>query len=237
MVSLAGAGAWSFATSMRRRCTHADQDASKKRTYRLSASEFALNSVSRSASETLSGGYPLDVSSLPRLVAVLDPDSTSTALAHAVRQDDGSYRFIGVEGGGSRAVTWQTITGARSWLSLACVQFGCASNEVTVVVETQAPDGPQSAACEELRRVRYHWQAACEVDGYDCTFVDANDWEREFLRGEVVGRGAGARKVAYRRKAKALTPQATNEDRCAAIGMLWWYVTCVLGSTLVFDHV
>ena len=172
------------------------------------------------------------------LVVAVDPDSSSSAVAWATRTESGGFAFAGVEGGGSRAVTWQTITGARAWLSER--RWGVAeSPDVAVVVELQAASGPQSADCEALRRVRYHWQAACEVDGYACTFVSVGTWEHAFVPkdehpGRGAGAGAGAWKKAYQRHAKSLTPLATNEDRCAAIGMLWWYVVDVLGSTLDF---
>jgi len=169
---------------------------------------------------------------LPALVVAVDPDSRSTALAWAVRDGDG-YRLEGLEGGGSSRVSWQTIKGQRVWLLSTCMKHGAIEpDDVTVVVETQAPDGPQSADCEPLRRVRYHFEATCEVDGYDYAEVDANTWETYFLRGEPVGRGKGARKAAYQRKAKTLTTLATNEDRCAALGMLVWYVEDVLGCCL-----
>lgn len=150
--------------------------------------------------------------------------------------DLGGYVFVGCEGGGSRAVTYQTITGARAWLSGVRLSYDVPASAVDVVIETQAPTGPQSADCEPLRRVRYHWQAACEVDGYDCVFVDASTWQPAFVRGEPKERGAGAMKRMYQRKAKALTLLAVNEDRCAAIGMLCWYVHDVINATLVFDR-
>lgn len=179
-----------------------------------------------------------DLAALPRLIVANDPDSTSTALAWAVRREDGAYVFAGCEGGGSRAVTWQTITGARAQLTALRNRsvLPVSPREVDVVIEAQAPAGPQSADCEELRRVRYHWQAACEVDRYDCYFVEAHTWQPAFTRGEPKERGAGAMKRMYQRKAKGLTSLAVNEDRCAAIGMLWWYVHDVIGSQLIFDR-
>lgn len=171
----------------------------------------------------------------PALVVAADPDSTSTALAWAVQREDG-YAFAGTEGGGSRCVSWQTITGARAWLESARAKVQVDPGRVVAVVETQAASGPRSKDVEELRRVRYHWQAACEVDGSECVFVDVGTWTRAFLRGtKNPGRGAGAIKRAYQVRAKELTALAVNEDRCAAIGMLWWYVVDVLGSTLIFD--
>lgn len=151
-------------------------------------------------------------------------------------EDGGAYVFAGCEGGGSRVVPYQTITGARAWLGDMRFAYDLQPSAVDVVIETQAPTGPQSADCEPLRRVRYHWQAACEVDGYDCFFVDASTWQPAFTRGEPKERGAGAMKRMYQRKAKALTSLAVNEDRCAAIGMLWWYVHDVINATLVFDR-
>jgi hypothetical protein len=169
----------------------------------------------------------------PNLVVALDPDSRSTALAWAVLEPGETYRFAGCEGGGSRAVTWQSVTGALAWLRAARAGRPI---RVAVVVETQAPNGPASADCEPLRAVRYHWQAACEINGSACVFVDAPRWQRSFLRGEILGRGAGSIKRAYRRRAKQLTPLAINEDRCAAIGILSWYVVDVLQTSIDFDR-
>ena len=164
------------------------------------------------------------------LVVALDPDSRSTAIAWARWSVDATaFVLAGLAGGGSQRVTWQSITGLRAWLQAERRELAPAS--VHVVCETQAPTGPQSADCEPLRRVRYHCDAACEVDGYVSVPVDADTWQRAFLRGEVVGRGAGARKVAYRRRARELTREASNEDRAAALGMLCWYVSS-LGAPL-----
>lgn len=177
-------------------------------------------------------GYALAVTSL---VVAVDPDSRSSAVAWAGRLSTAGFTFGGVDGGGSREVTWQTITGARAWLA---AHRAVSPANIAVVVEAQAPAGPQSADCEELRRVRYHWQAACEVDGYACEFVSAMTWQMRFVPKAdhpPRGAGAGAWKKAYQRRAKQLAPTlATNEDRCAAIGMLWWYVVDVLGLTLTF---
>lgn len=133
-------------------------------------------------------------------------------------------------------MSYQTISGARAWLNDMRFAYDVQPASVDVVIETQAPTGPQSDDCEPLRAVRYHWQAACEVDGYDCVFVAEPAWTNGFLKGEKIGRGKGARKQAYQRKAKGLTSLAVNEDRCAAIGMLWWYVHDVIGSSLIFDR-
>lgn len=170
----------------------------------------------------------------PRLVVAADPDSTSTALAWAKLRGE-VYVFTDCEGGGSRAVAWQSITDALACMRNARAEHELEPRELVVVIETQAPNGPASADCEPLRQVRYHWQAACEIEGSPCVFVDASKWERSFLRGVTIGKGAGAIKKAYRQRARELTPLATNEDRCAAIGILWWYVTDVIGSTLMFD--
>ena len=175
------------------------------------------------------------VAVLPTLVVAVDPDATSTALAWALRVGD-AYNLAGIDGGGSRRVSWQTVKGQRAWLIETCAHLGAiAGNDVTVVVETQAPSGPQSADCEKLRRVRYHFEATCELDGYDYVEVGAGVWQRYFVRLEPVGRGAGAIKTAYQRRAKSMTTLATNEDRCAALGILTWYVEDVLGSRLEID--
>jgi hypothetical protein len=204
--------------------------------YLHSSAQLACTHGSRQPSDP--SGYALVVTSL---VIAVDPDSSSSAVAWAVRSTDGGFIFGGVDGGGSRAVTWQTITGARAWLDEQRGGVLAVPAQVAVVVETQAPSGPQSADCEELRRVRYHWQAACEVDGYACEFVSAMTWQMTFVPKAdhpPRGAGAGAWKKAYQKRAKQLAPSlATNEDRCAAIGMLWWYVVDVLGSTLTFGDV
>lgn len=172
--------------------------------------------------------------SSPRLVAAIDPDSHSSALAWAERRGK-VYVLAGCQGGGSRAVPWQSITGALVWLRGTRALAELEPRDMVAVVEAQAPNGPASKDCEPLRAVRYHWQAACEIEGTPCVFVDASKWERSFLQGEDVERGAGAIKYAYQVKAKRLTSLAVNEDRCAAIGILSWYVTDVIGSSLVFD--
>ena len=178
------------------------------------------------------------VPELPRLVVGIDPDSRATALAWAVRCYDGAYAFLGCDGGGTRRVPWSTVTGALAFLRQRVEIHGglITPSEVAVAIETQAAAGPHSADVEALRRVRYHWDAACEIEGSVCEHVDEPVWSAEFLRGEPIGRGKGARKAAYQRRAKGLTSLATNEDRCAAIGVLWWYVVGVLGAELRFDR-
>lgn len=166
----------------------------------------------------------------------IDPDSRSTAIAWAVRRDDGVYVFDGCEGGGSRRVSWSTITGALAWQRGMQAALGLEAREVVVAVETQAAAGPHSADVEALRRVRYHWDAACEIEGSECEHVAEVAWTDVFLQGEQIKHGKGARKIAYQAKAKRLTTLAVNEDRCAAIGILHWYVVGVLGSSVVFDR-
>ena len=171
---------------------------------------------------------------MTRLVVTVDPDSSSSAVAWGVREWEG-WVVAGVDGGGSRCVSWQTVTGIRAWLADLCTALGVAPADVVVVVELQAASGPQSVDCEPLRRVRYHWEAACEIDGYACLFVSARTWQSSFV--PLADRpgpraGAGAWKRAYRSRALSICSAATNEDRAAAIGMLWWYVVDVLGSRL-----
>lgn len=172
---------------------------------------------------------------MTRLVVAVDPDSRSSAITWGVREGEG-WGVAGVEGGGSRCVSWQTVTGIRAWLAELCARLGLEPADVAVVVELQAASGPQSQDCEPLRRVRYHWEAACEIDGYACVFVSARTWQASFV--PLADRpaphlGAGAWKRAYRSRASAISSLATNEDRAAAIGMLWWYVVDVLGSRFV----
>jgi hypothetical protein len=172
-----------------------------------------------------------------RLVVTVDPDSRSSAIAWGVREGDG-FVIAGAKGGGSRCVSWQTVTGARAWLAERCAEFGFASADVVVVVELQAASGPQSKDCEALRRVRYHWEAACEIDGYAYESVSARTWQTSFvpLADRPPPRsGEGAWKRAYRARARAISSAATNEDRAAAIGMLWWFVVDVLGSRLASE--
>jgi hypothetical protein len=168
---------------------------------------------------------------VPGLAIACDPDSQSSALAAARRRDE-VYVLELLEGGGSRRATWQTITGQRAWLQELRYQTCVHATRMAFVVESQAPDGPQSADCEALRRVRYHWEATCEVERVEYVEVGASVWQQHFLRGEVC-KGAGARKAAYQLRAKSMTTLATNEDRCAALGILAWYVEDVLRSRLV----
>lgn len=170
---------------------------------------------------------------LPTLIVAVDPDSKSSALAWALwSAAEDAYVFGEALGGGTRAVPWQSVTGAMTWLDQARRMHGLAHKRITVAVETQAPNGPASADVESLRRVRYHWEAACEVEGSVSVSVGASTWQYHFV-GQPKGRGAVKR--AYMLRARQLTEQATNEDRCAAIGMLWWYCTIECGKRLAFN--
>jgi hypothetical protein len=169
------------------------------------------------------------------LVLTCDPDSLRSGLAWAVSHGSESsdfYDFTDVIGGGSGAVaSWQSISGMSTLLCGLTTALGVDLSNVTFVCETQAPNGPQSADVETLRRVRYHWQATCEIVGTKYVEAIPSVWMQSFV-GEQL-KGTGAMKAAYRKRAKELTPLATNEDRAAAVGMLVWYVESI-GSRLVF---
>lgn len=169
------------------------------------------------------------------LVIACDPDSQRSALAWAVCREPGALRsfdFVDVDGGGTgKPGRWQTGNPMLGLLHDLSEEYDINASRITVVCETQAPDGPRSADVEALRRVRYHWEAACEITG--AKFVEAIPivWMRSFVGEQSLG--AGSLKKIYQRRAKELTPLATNEDRCAAIGILDWYVRSI-GSRLVF---
>jgi hypothetical protein len=171
------------------------------------------------------------------LVIACDPDSKRSALAWAVSRESKAFDFVDVIGGGSGAVVaWQSATGMTHKLNALAEHFVIWPSKITLVCETQAPDGPRSADVEALRRVRYHWEATCEIVGAKYVDVQPMTWERLFLGEEydvAKSQGPGAIKRAYQKRAKELTLLATNEDRCAAIGMLHWYVESI-GSRLVF---
>jgi hypothetical protein len=163
----------------------------------------------------------------PRVLVALDPDSTRTAIALAVL-DGLTYVVERVDAGGTGpAVSWSSVTGALVELRLAVALAGDVG-EVVVVCETQFAAGPWSADVEALRRVRFHWEAACELLGVAFVHVDPGAWMSAFVPG---ARGAGAVKVAYRARARALVPRATNEDRAAAVGIAWWFAS-TLGCEL-----
>jgi hypothetical protein len=173
--------------------------------------------------------------SLPELVLTCDPDSSRSAIAWAISRTPKTFAFVDVIGGGTgKPVSWQTISGMVPLL--AGLHADVDELNMTIVCETQAPDGPRSADVELLRRVRYHWEATCEITGAKFVSVEPFIWERAFVtdRGRLsLPQGKGSLKAAYQKRAKELTPLATNEDRCATIGMLDWYVRSI-GATLVF---
>ena len=155
-----------------------------------------------------------------KLVLTVDPDSIRSAYAVAV-QDGERFEYLGSSGGGSgrKRVDWHTITGWLSLLRKLSEEHGVAFDDMLVVVETQGANGEHSRDVEELRRVRYHVQAACELLCVACKFVSIA-WAEKFVPG-AKRLGKGKQKEAYMRKSKTLTHGETdNEDRCAAFGML-----------------
>lgn len=165
---------------------------------------------------------------LPVFIGAVDPDSTSSAVATARLAASGDrYEFVAVEGGGSQRVTWQDVFGVGRFLDAA----PCELSRARFAVESQPPKSPYSVDVEELRRVRYHWEAACLLRGVGCVFVPPIAWLSVFVpdaRGSV--------KTLYRAEAKRLTPQATNEDRAAAVGILCW-LGASLGASIDFGEV
>ena len=156
----------------------------------------------------------------PLLILTVDPDSRRTAYAVAV-WDGKRYVYRGSWGGGTskQPVEWQTITGQLALMREVAEREGVEFARVRVVIETQGAKGERSRDVEELRRVRYHWQAACELLGCVCKFVSIA-WADHFVPG-AKRLGKGAQKKAYMRKAQAMTNGETdNEDRCAAFGIL-----------------
>jgi len=174
---------------------------------------------------------------LPDLVVAADPDSVRTALAWAHQISPRVYGLRGISGGGSgkNPVKWQSITGVREWLTGAALVANTIPARVTAVVELQAPNGEHSRDVEPLRRVRYHWDAACELLGCEYVEADPNEWEAVFSEGKRCP-GRGARKKACNARANALTEGAhvrpINEDQRDAFGILHWYIVSVLGCEL-----
>ena len=176
----------------------------------------------------------------PRIVVGIDPDKTRTAIAWAVLVDPVArvYEMRGLIGGGaSRArVPWTSITDALEWLPAMAQIETVAVTQIRVSVETQAASSPRSTDVEALRRVRYHWDAACELLGCECEHVDKAAWQSLVLRKLQPPRGArgeGAIKRVYQDHARAsLGSVVANEDQAAAFGILQWSVEVRLGATI-----
>lgn len=163
----------------------------------------------------------------PLLIATVDPDSIRSAIAIARWSDklDG-YRYLGSRGGGTSKtpVPWQTIAGQLELLDELAEEHGLVlprdGERFALVVETQGADSQWSKAVEPLRRVRYHFEASAELRGVDFKTVAIGSWGPAFVPGARAA-GRGAEKKAYMKKAKRLTGgETSNEDRCAAFGML-----------------
>ena len=156
-----------------------------------------------------------------KCVVTFDPDKWRSAYAVAVWNVE-HFEYWGSFGGGTgrTPVAWQTITGALELLREISRSTGIAFADIVVVVETQGASGTHSRDVEELRRMRYHVQAACELLGITCKFVSIGGWGEAFVPGSK-RLGVGAQKKAYMAKAKDMTDGETvNEDQCAAFGML-----------------
>ena len=156
-------------------------------------------------------------------VVTFDPDKWRTAYALAVWNVEHSrFEYRGSFGGGTSKtpVDWQTITGQLALIGEIRKVSGVDCSDMLVVVETQGAHGTHSRDVEELRRMRYHLQAACELLGITCKFVSIGGWGEAFVPGSK-RLGVGAQKKAYMSKAKAMAGGETaNEDQCAAFGML-----------------
>ena len=154
------------------------------------------------------------------LILGVDPDSRCTALC-LLRYDGHDTTPAEVLGGGSIVVKWSTISGALEYLQSVRERFP--DDELLVVIEMQAPKGVHSQDVESLRRVRYHWEAACELLGIECSFVAAKSWQSAVLLPGEVG------KPAYMKRTRDLAGDhaslLTNEDRCAAFGIAWAHAT------------
>lgn len=167
--------------------------------------------------------YPRRVEDDPRAILAVDPDARRSGYTLAVRASSivDVFDLVEVRGGGTgkTSVEWQTILGQLSLIEDVLTRFDLRPAELLVIVETQPAKSPRSSDVEELRRVRYHFEAACELLGVACKFVTIA-WADAFVPGARRG-GAGAQKKAYVRKAQVMTHGlATNEDQCASFGML-----------------
>lgn len=184
----------------------------------------------------------LDTLFQPEIGAVLtvDPDDTQTALCFCLPTADG-LRVVDLVGGGAAgvAVEWGTVTGALSWLRTASEQIPAGLPRPTLVVEAQTGTGAHGESVEGCRRARWHWDAAAELLGWTRVHVLPSVWQSSFVpEGSPwrtqAGEGAGSIKRAYQIRAHAIDTRATNEDRCAALGLAWWYAS-TLGVSLLGD--
>lgn len=167
-----------------------------------------------------------------RTIVALDPDSTRTALARA--DLDGAspgtaYKLRELRGGGAgKPVAWGAVDGALDYLR-QLEQEGREPEDVLVIVETQPPDSPWSRSVEDLRRVRYHWDAACVLMGIRCEHVPPAAWEAEVV---PEGRGAGSVKRGAKVAAEEMLGRKVNQDKADALLLLRWMVR-QLGSELI----
>jgi hypothetical protein len=168
------------------------------------------------------------------LIVAVDPDASNTALAWAVAAGD-VYRLAGLVGGGAgrEVVPWSTITGQIAWLQERAAETGCTLAEALVVVETQAAHSPWSADVEALRRVRYHFDATCEIAGARYEEAEPGAWQRHVTTAEARRGGDGAIKAAYKQHAIAVLEREVNEDQSAAFGILQWAIEARIGASLI----
>jgi hypothetical protein len=170
--------------------------------------------------------------------AAVDPDDVQTAICFCCPTADG-FRVVDLVGGGSAraGVAWGSVTGALTWLRAASEGRPADEPAPTLVVEAQAFVGAHSDAVEGCRRARWHWDAAAELAGWSRVHAFPADWQGAFVPAGspwriAAGEGPGAIKRAYQLRARELDPRAINEDRCAALGIAWWYARSI-GSTLL----
>lgn len=169
----------------------------------------------------------------------VDPDDTQTAICYCVPTADG-FRINDLAGGGTgrSGVAWGSISGALTWLRAASAELPPNSVAPTLVVEAQTHAGAHSESVEGCRRARWHWDAAAELAGWGRVHVLPADWQSVFAPAGSTwrtraGEGAGSVKRAYQLRAREIDPRATNEDRCAALGIAWWYARSIGSALLV----
>ena len=162
----------------------------------------------------------------PSTILGVDPDSRASALCVAdYCARDGVYLVREVIGGGTPkdAAPWQSTHGIAELLRGLVAERD--PSELVVAVETQGLKSEFAHDCEPLFRWRYTCAALCELRGVRCIEVDPTMWMRLYVpQAFKRGAGKGAAKVGYMARARELVGRkvATNEDRCAAVGIASW---------------
>jgi hypothetical protein len=163
---------------------------------------------------------------LPTLLAGFDPDSRATALCVAeLDASENVYVITRVDGGGEPKVPleWQGVFGCAALLDE--LRVGRAAREIVLAVETQGLGSQWTHDCAELLAWRWRLDTLAQLRRVRCEHVEPSVWMRGYVPEAFrKGQPKGTAKKLYQRKSKELVgPKlAKNEDRCAAIGIVWW---------------